>query len=89
MPNETSGPDDGPDTPAAEAPARKPRGVDPLSATHRRRLLRALNTAAQNGDVAAQQALIELSLAAARDEQIAAALQRLKADDSAEGGGAA
>ncbi len=67
----------------AETPTRKtPRGVDPLSPTHRRRLLRALNTAAQNGDVASQQALIELSMTAARDAQIAATLARLKADDT-------
>ncbi len=80
MKHETREPDAGPT--AAEAPARKPRGVDPLSATHRRRLLRALNTAAQNGDVASQQALIELSMTAARDAQIAATLARLKADDT-------
>ena len=74
--------DDGANAPV-ETPTRKtPRGVDPLSATHRRRLLRALNTAAQSGDIAAQQALIELSLAAARDAQIAATLARLKADDT-------
>ena len=68
----------GPDAPA-ETPARKmPRGVDPLSITHRRRLLRALNTAAQSGDVAAQAALIELSMSAARDAKIADALDRLR-----------
>jgi hypothetical protein len=74
-------PDDGPTAPA-DTPTRKtPRGVDPLSAAHRRRLLRALNTAAQNGDVAAQQALVELSLAAERDTQIAAALEQLNASE--------
>ncbi len=81
--------DDGANAPV-ETPTRKtPRGADPLSATHRRRLLRALNTAAQNGDVAAQAALVELGLAAERAAQIAAMLAQLKADDSADGAGAA
>ena len=72
--------DDGAE-PAAEMPTRRtPRGVDPLSPTHRRRMLRALNAAAQNGDIAAQQALVELSLAAARDAEIADTLRRLKAE---------
>ena len=71
-------PGGGLDTPA-ETPARKmPRGVDPLSPTHRRRLLRALNTAAQSGDVAAQAALIELSMSAARHAKIADAFDRLR-----------
>ena len=80
-------PDDGPDTPAAEAPARRPRGPDPLSIAHRRRMLAALNRAAADGDIAAQQALVELSLAAARDAQIAAVLEQLKADGRADGAG--
>lgn len=77
-------PDEGLDT-SAEAPARKtparktPRGVDPLSTTHRRRLLRALNTAAQSGDVAAQAALIELSMGAERDAEISETLRCLRA----------
>ncbi len=72
-----------------ETPTRKVRGVGVLSLSHRRRLLAALDAAAQSGDIAAQQALVELSLAATRDAQIAATLQRLKADDGADGGGAA
>ena len=74
-------PEDGPDAPA-ETPTRKvpPRGPDPLSPTHRRRMLRALSAAAQNGDVAAQAALIKLSMSAARDAEIADTLRRLKAE---------
>ncbi len=89
MTHETSGPDAGPTAPAAEAPARKPRGPDPLSAAHRRRMLAALNRAAADGDIAAQAALVELSLAAARDAEIAATLERLKADERADGAGGA
>jgi hypothetical protein len=87
MKHETSGPDAGPTAPAAGAPARKPRGPDPLSIAHRRRMLAALNRATGDGDVSAQAALIELSLAAARDAQIAAVLAQLKADGSADGAG--
>ena len=73
-------PDAGPTAPA-ETPTRKtPRGVAPLSPTNRRRLLRALNKAAEAGDVSAQQALIELSLAAERDAEIADTLRRLRAE---------
>ncbi len=43
-------------------------------------MLRALNAAAQNGDVAAQAALIKLSMSAARDAEIADTLRRLKAE---------
>ena len=68
------------DAPAETPTRRTPRGVDPLSPTHRRRMLRALNTAAQNGDVAAQAALIKLSMSAARDAEIADTLRRLKAE---------
>ena len=74
----------GQNTPA-EAPPHKARGVDPLSAAHRRRLLAALNTAASAGDVSAQQALIELSLVAERDAEIAGTLRRLRADDNGAG----
>ena len=79
-------PEDGPDAPA-ETPTRKvpPRGPDPLSAAHRRRMLRALNAAARNGDVAAQAALIELSLASEREAAISASLARLQAGDGDEG----
>ena len=68
------------DAPAETPTRRTPRGVDPLSPTHRRRMLRALNAAAQNGDVAAQAALVELSMSAARDAEIADTLRRLKAE---------
>lgn len=77
-------PDDGQNT--AEAPSRKVRGVDPLSSAHRRRLLAALNAAAAAGDVSAQAALVELSLAAERDEQIADALRRLRAGEAEDEG---
>jgi len=78
-------PDHGQDTPAAP-PARKvpPRGVDPLSAAHRRRVLKALMATAKGegpNAVQAQRALVELSLAAERDAEIADALRRLRADD--------
>ncbi len=66
-----------------ETPKRRARGVDPLSATHRRRLLRALGAAAANGDVAAQSALVELSLVAESNEKVAAALARLQGDTGA------
>ncbi len=72
-------PEDGPEAPA-ETPTRKvpPRGPDPLSLAHRKRVLRALVKASE-GDgptaIQAQQALVELSLAAERDTQIAAALE--------------
>ncbi len=82
-------PDHEPDAPAAETPARKPRGPDPLSIAHRRRMLAALNRTAADGDVAAQAALVELSLAAARDAQIGSMLERLKADGRADGAGGA
>ena len=65
--------------PAAEPPPKTPpRGPDQLSAAHRRRMLAALNRAAQAGDVSAQAALVELSLASERDAKIADALARLK-----------
>ena len=67
-----------------ETPTRAPpRGIASLSVANRKRLLAALSKAAQSGGIAAQQALIELSFAAQRDEQIAAALKRLQG----EGGG--
>ncbi len=52
-------------------------------------MLAALNRAAADGDIAAQQALVELSLAAERDAQIAAMLAQLKADGRADGAGGA
>ena len=70
---------DGPDTP--EQPRR--RGVDPLSAASRLRLLAVLLRAAENGDVSAQRALVELSLSAARDEELADVLRRLRAGGAA------
>jgi hypothetical protein len=72
-------PDTGPDTPA-ETSKRRTRGVDPLSTSHRRRLLAALNRAAENGDVAAQQALVELSISAELDKAIAAAIEQAKGE---------
>ncbi len=45
MPHFPEEPDVGPDAPA-ETPKRKARGVDPLSASHRRRMLKALTAAA-------------------------------------------
>jgi hypothetical protein len=75
---------DEPAIPDTEKPARKVRGVGVLSLSHRRRLLAALDAAAQSGDIAAQQALVELSLAAARDAQIAATLHRLKSEGESE-----
>jgi len=85
MTHDPSEPDVGPTAPAAEAPARRPRGPDPLSAAHRRRMLAALNRAAADGDIGAQQALIELSLAAERDAEIADTLRRLRAEGEGEG----
>ncbi len=71
----------------ADTPPRKvpPRGPDPLSVAHRRRMLAALNRAAQAGDVSAQAALVELSLSAERDAKIADALARLKSGDAEDG----
>jgi hypothetical protein len=77
-------PDTGPDTPA-ETSKRRTRGVDPLSTSHRRRLLAALNRAAENGDVAAQQALVELSISAELDKAIAAAIEQAKGEGEGEG----
>ena len=68
------GPEDGPDATATETPARKPRGVDPLSRTHRRRVLKALAAAAAAGDHQAARALLE----------VGAAIDRLKAEAEAE-----
>lgn len=66
-----------------KAPTPKKRGVDPLSASHRRRMLRALNAAAANGDVTAQAALVELSLVTERDADIADTLRRLRFGEDA------
>jgi len=78
-------PGDGPDA-AAETPARKlpPRGVDPLSLAHRRRVLKALAKTAEGTDalaIQAQAALIELSMSAERDAKIAEALEQLRGGD--------
>ena len=73
-----------PDPAAPDAPEQpRRRGVDPLSAASRRRLLAALLRAAENGDVSAQRALVELSLSAARDEELADVLRRLRAGGAA------
>ncbi len=82
MTNHPDRADNGADAPA-ETPARRTRGVDPLSGAHRKRILAALNRAAVAGDVAAQQALIELSMAAERDKAIAATLEQAKGEGEA------
>ena len=69
---------DGPDAP--EQPRR--RGPNPLSQATRRKLLGKLLRAAENGDAIAAATLIKLGLSALRDEQIAAALEQLKATGS-------
>ena len=76
---------DGADAPAETPTRTPPRGIAPLSVANRKRLLAALNKAAQAGDVSAQQALIELSFAAQRDEQIAVALKRLQGEGEGQG----
>jgi hypothetical protein len=78
-------PSDGRGVAAAETPKRRARGVDPLSVTHRRRLLRALSAAAANGDVGAQSALVELGLIAENTARVAEALARLQGDADAKG----
>ena len=69
------------EAPDTEEPAAEPRrrGAAPLSQATRRRLLGKLLTAAEVGDAAAFGVLVELSLAAERDEQIATALRELRA----------
>ncbi len=65
--------DSGPESPASPAPHR---GVDPLSTAHRKRLLKALAAAAK-GDHQATRVLLE----------VGALLDRMRADDRADGGG--
>jgi pyruvate/2-oxoglutarate dehydrogenase complex dihydrolipoamide acyltransferase (E2) component len=78
---------DGADAPAETPTRTPPRGVAPLSAANRRRLLAALNRAAQAGDVGAQAALVELSMSSERDARIAAALKLWAAAASQSGRG--
>ncbi len=86
MTNHPDRADNGADAPA-EAPKRKTtRGIDPLSGAHRKRILAAMNRAAAAGDVAAQQALVELSMAAEREKAIAAALEWAKGEGEGEAG---
>ena len=58
------------------------RGVDPMSQATRKRLLGKLLAAADAGDPQAAGVLIELSLAAERDERLGEALEQLKAGDT-------
>jgi hypothetical protein len=85
MTNHPDRADNGSEAPAEAPPRKAPRGHDPLSTAHRRRLLKALDRAAAAGDVSAQQALVELSSSAQRDKAIAGALARLEADIEGEG----
>ena len=66
--------DSGPESPASPAPHRS---VDPLSTAHRKRLLKALAAAAAKGDHQATRVLLE----------VGALLDRMRADDRADGGG--
>ncbi len=59
------------------------RGPDPLSAGTRRCLLGRLLAAAEAGDTAAASALVELSLAAERDQQLAETLRQLRGEGDA------
>jgi hypothetical protein len=73
-----------PDPNAGDEPAAKTRDrrLRPLSRQNRRRLLRALQAAAEAGDVSASAALVGLfSLAAERDLEVADLLRRLRAPE--------
>jgi hypothetical protein len=72
-----------PDPTASDESAAKTRDrrLHPLSRQNRRRLLRALQAAAEAGDVSASAALVGLSLAAERDLEVADLLRRLRAPE--------
>ena len=67
--------------PADEPAAPRRRGVDPLSAATRKRLLGKLLAAAEAGDHQAACVLLELAAAAKRDAALAATLRRLRAGE--------
>ena len=62
-------------------PTRPHREPDGLSRASRRYLPAALHCAAEDDDVVALQALVELSMTAERNAEVAAALERLAASE--------